>query len=58
MKKLAMIVLALCLGLTVSACRREGPAEKTGKEIDKAAKKMGQAMERAADSARDSTKSK
>jgi hypothetical protein len=58
MKRLHVIVLASCLGLAVFACRQEGPAEKTGKEIDKAAKEMGQAMERAADSVRESTKSK
>jgi hypothetical protein len=58
MKKLQSIVLAVCLGVAVSACRQEGPAEKTGKEIDKAAKEMGQAAERAADSVRESTKSK
>ena len=58
MKNLQVIGLAVCLGLAFSACRQEGPAEKTGREIDKAAKEMGQAMERAADSVRESTKTK
>jgi hypothetical protein len=43
--------------LTVAACQKEeGPAEKAGKEIDKAAKEAGQAMERAADSIKDAVK--
>jgi hypothetical protein len=46
------------LGLTLSACQKEGPAEKTGKEIDKAVKDMGQSMEKAADSVKEATKAK
>jgi hypothetical protein len=48
----------LLLGMALSACEKEGPAEKAGKELDKAAKDVGQAMERAADSVKESTKSK
>jgi hypothetical protein len=41
----------------LSACRREeGPAEKAGKEIDKAIQGAGQAIEKAADSVRDAGK--
>lgn len=58
MAKFNLLVAALLLGLTFSACQKEGPAEKTGKEIDKAAKDLGQSMERAADSAKEATKSK
>jgi hypothetical protein len=46
------------LGLTLSACQKEGPGEKAGKEIDKAAKDAGQAIEKAVDSVKDATKSK
>ena len=58
MAKLTVLVAAALLGLTLSACRKEGPAEKAGKEIDKAAKDLGQAMEKTADSVKEATKSK
>lgn len=58
MQKLNMVVLALLLGLAFSACKKEGPAEKAGKEIDKAAKEMGQAVDRAGDAVKEATKSK
>jgi hypothetical protein len=34
-------------------CQKEGPAEKAGKEVDKAVEKVGQQMERAGDSIKD-----
>jgi hypothetical protein len=41
----------------LSACQKEeGPAEKAGKEVDKAAKEAGAAMEKAADSLKDAVK--
>ena len=58
MAKLNILVAAALLGLTLSACQKEGPAEKAGKEIDKAAKDVGQTMEKAADSVKEATKSK
>jgi hypothetical protein len=58
MPKLIGLVAVMLLGLTLSACQKEGPAEKTGKEIDKAVKDMGQSMEKAADSVKEATKSK
>jgi outer membrane PBP1 activator LpoA protein len=58
MSKFNMLIAAVLLGLTLSACEKEGPAEKTGKEIDKAAKDLGQSMEKAADSVKEATKSK
>ena len=58
MKKLNLLVTVVLLGLTLSACQKEGPAEKTGKEIDKAVKNTGQAMEKAVDSVKEATKSK
>jgi outer membrane PBP1 activator LpoA protein len=58
MSKFNMLIAAVLLGLTLSACEKEGPAEKTGKEIDKAAKELGQSMEKAADSVKEATKSK
>jgi hypothetical protein len=58
MRKTNALIAVLLLGITLSACEKEGPAEKAGKELDKAAKDVGQAMERAADSVKESTKSK
>ena len=57
MSKLHLLVTAVLLGLTLSACQKEGPGEKAGKEIDKAAKETGKAMEKAVDSVKDATKS-
>lgn len=58
MKKLNLLISVVLLGLTLSACQKEGPGEKAGKEIDKAAKDAGKAMEKAVDSVKDATKSK
>ena len=58
MRKFNALIAPLLLGIALSACEKEGPAEKAGKELDKAAKDVGQAMERAADSVKESTKGK
>ncbi len=58
MSKINSLVAVALLGLTLSACQKEGPAEKTGKEIDKAVKDLGQSMEKAGDSVKEATKSK
>jgi hypothetical protein len=56
-RKMCLVVNAVLLGLTLVACeKKEGPAEKMGKEVDKAAEKTGQAMEKAADSVKDTAK--
>ena len=57
MSKLNLIVTVVLLGLTLSACQKEGPGEKAGKEIDKAAKEAGKAMEKAVDSVKEAIKS-
>lgn len=58
MAKLKILVVAMLVGLALSACEKEGPAEKAGKELDKAAKDVGQAIERAGDAMKEATKSK
>ena len=58
MSKLKLLITVVLLGVTLSACQKEGPGEKAGKEIDKAAKEAGQAMEKAVDSVKEATKSK
>jgi len=45
-KKLAVMV---CMGFVVialGACKQEGPAERTGRKIDEAAEKLGEAVEK------------
>ena len=56
MSRLNWLVAVTLLGLTLSACQKEGPAEKAGKEIDKAAKDVGQSMEKAADKVNEAAK--
>ena len=58
MRQINALIAVLLLGIALSACEKEGPAEKAGKELDKAGKEVGQAMERAADSVKESTKNK
>jgi hypothetical protein len=58
-KKLCLAVAALLLGFSLVACGKtgeEGPAERAGKEIDKAMEKAGQAMDRAADAVKEVAK--
>jgi predicted small secreted protein len=51
----AVLVLgALVAGL--SGCKKEGPAERAGKEIDKAAEKAGQQIEKAGEKIQDAAK--
>ena len=58
MSKLNRLVAVTLLGLTLSGCQKEGPGEKAGKEIDKAAKDVGQSMEKAAAAVEEATKVK
>ncbi len=52
----ASLALAAMI-LTLSACQKqEGPAERAGKEVDKAVDKVGQQIEKAGDSIEDATK--
>jgi len=58
-KRINYLLVAVLLGFALSGCeKKEGPAEKAGKELDKAAKDLGQSMEKAADSVKEATKSK
>lgn len=50
------IVVALALGALLtglSGCKKEGPAERTGREIDESAEKAGQQIEKAGDKMKD-----
>lgn len=47
----ALALSALVIGL--SGCKKEGPAERTGKEIDKAGEKAGQQIDKAGEKVKD-----
>lgn len=56
-KKLAAAVLTTALLVALPACQKqEGPAEHAGKEVDKAAAKVGQQVEKAGDKIQDTAK--
>jgi hypothetical protein len=52
---IAVLVLGI-LAAGISGCKKEGPMERTGKEIDKAAEKTGEKIEKAGDKIKDSVK--
>jgi len=58
MAKWHQLIAVFMLGLALSACQKEGPAEKAGKEVDKAVKELGQSMEKASDAVKEATKAK
>jgi hypothetical protein len=45
-KKLSAVLCAGLLVLTLGGCKQEGPAERAGKELDEAAEKLGEAVEK------------
>jgi len=53
------VIAALVAGFLlagVSGCKKEGPMERTGKEIDKAAEKTGDKIEKTGDKIKDIVK--
>lgn len=51
--------IALCIAIIgLSACQKEGPAERAGKEIDSSAEKVGQKIEQAGEKIQDAAKDK
>jgi hypothetical protein len=60
MKKISRnLIAALVLGMLtggVYGCKKEGPMERTGKEIDRATEKAGDKIEKAGDKIKDSVK--
>ncbi|MBE2257222.1 MAG: hypothetical protein IAE88_00085 [Rhodobacteraceae bacterium] len=53
----ALLLSIGILPVTLSACQKqEGPAEKAGKEMDKAVEKVGQQIEKAGESTQDAAK--
>ena len=58
-KKSCLMVTAILLGFSLAGCEKkegEGPAERAGKEVDKAMEKAGQAMDKAADTVKEAAK--
>ena len=51
----AVLVLGLLIA-GVTGCKKEGPMERTGKEIDKAATKTGDKIEQVGDKIKDAVK--
>jgi hypothetical protein len=50
------VLVSGCLLAGVSGCKKEGPMERTGKEIDKAAEKAGDKLNQAGDKIKDAVK--
>jgi len=58
-KKSCLMVTAGLLWVSLGACQKkggEGPAERAGKEVDKAMDQAGQAMDKTADTVKDAAK--
>lgn len=50
---LVFVVALLGCGSVLTGCHREGPAERAGKSVDRAADRTGDSLERAGDRAKD-----
>lgn len=50
------VAVAMLLGLLPGCQQQEGPAEKAGRQVDKAVEKVGQQMEKAGDAIQDAAK--
>lgn len=53
MVRKVLFVLVIALVGLVNGCEREGPAERAGKSVDRAADRAGDSLERAGDRAQD-----
>ena len=54
--RIAVAVASIALIALAGACEKEGPAERAGKQVDKAASKVGQQVEKAGDKIQDAAK--
>lgn len=52
---IAVLVVSLLIA-GLSGCKKEGPMERTGREIDKAAEKTGEKLEKAGEKVKESVK--
>ena len=58
MRTLIVIVASAALAASLAACNREGPAEKAGRQVDRAAQKAGDSLRDAGDKIRDAADGK
>ena len=55
-KAFSLAIIMSAFIVTLTACEKEGPAEKAGKAVDNAVDKTGQQVEKAGDKIQDVTK--
>jgi uncharacterized lipoprotein YehR (DUF1307 family) len=58
-KKSCLMVIAILLGFSLAGCEKkagEGPAERAGKEVDKAMEQAGQAIDKAKEAVKETAK--
>ena len=56
-RSVSMTVMAVALVAALAACQKqEGPVERAGREVDKAAENVGQQLEKAGESIQDAAK--
>jgi hypothetical protein len=55
-RNIIAVLVSGCLIAGVSGCKKEGPMERTGKEIDRAAEKTGDKIEQTGDKIKDAVK--
>ena len=56
-RSVSITLMAVALMVALPACQKqEGPAERAGKEVDKAADNVGQQLEKAGESIQDAAK--
>jgi hypothetical protein len=55
-KTISATIIMGAIVVMLSACQKEGPAEKAGKAVDNAVDKTGQQLEKAGDKIQDASK--
>ncbi len=55
-KSIGLAIILSAFIVTLSACEKEGPAERAGKAVDNAVDKTGQQVEKAGDKIQDAAK--
>jgi hypothetical protein len=58
MRNLLTVVAIAALAAALASCQREGPAEKAGRQVDRAADKAGRSIEKAGENMRDAVNGK
>jgi len=56
LRKVLLILCSVMIVIAFIACKKEGPAEKAGTQIDKAVEKTGDKLEEAGNKVKDATK--